>query len=401
MDKFSFNILEGLIKRYNRSVLSKGGSKRTLKIKLTITDPELSTYRGRDSFKYINDNDAKLAALEKKKFIFVHRGYGEQLESVELNLQSVNVVRQAIGVEDRNQILVRIIETFKNSPQEGFVCEFANAEVEYIEKKYNWHTSFYKNEQELHSILKVLNALVKQTEEIMERDFSVRILGDSKAFSALKSKVISIAKRYDKSLIINDESEDTDEILLNYNIAKNSTYTLIKGNLNFQLNEQVIELSKLGYEFSLSDSMIKDMKLLPSKFSKLITVENLTSFHKIKEDNAVIIFLSGFHNHTKQMLIKKIYENFTISECLHFGDIDVGGFMIFNNLVQTTKVPFQPFKMGIKELKTYLQHLKSLTPNDKRRLQILKNDMNYKIFDDTVDFMLEKNVKLEQEILDN
>lgn len=400
MDKFSLDILKELIRRYNNSILSKGGSSRNLKIKLTIADKELSTYRGRDSFKYINDNDAKLAALEKKKFIFVRRDQDEQLESIELNLQDVEGVRQAIGAEDRNKILERLVEIFNNSPQEGFVREFANAELEYIERKYAWHTSYYKNEQELDSVLKILNAMGHQTEEIMERDFSVRTLGDSKMFAALKSKVIAIAKKFDNALVFKGESNSEDEILLNYNIVKNSTYALVKGNLNFQLKDQVIELSKLGYEFSLSDSMIKEMRLLPSKFSKLITVENLTSFHKIQQDDAVIIFLSGFHNHTKQLLIKKIYEHFAILECLHFGDIDVGGFMIFNNLVQATNIPFKPYKMGVDELRTNFQYLKSLTCNDIQRLQNLKNDSSYKIFEEVIDFMLEHNVKLEQEILD-
>lgn len=399
MDKFSFDLLEKLIKNYYNSVLSKGGSFRNLKVRLTINDRELSTYTGRDAFKYIEANDAKLATLEKKGYIFIRRDCDDRLVAVELNLDAVEEIRKEIGYEDRDEILERIIKILIEGENRGFVADFAKAEIDYIKQKYKYHKSFYEDEKELISILKVLNAMVSQTEEIMERDFSVRVLGDSKALTALKNKVIAIAKRYDNSLVLGDEDNDK-EVLLNYNIVKNSTYALIKGNLNFQLNDQIIELKKLGFEYSLSDAMIKQLKFLPSKFNRLITVENLTTFYNINDDNALVIFLSGFHNHTKQMLIKKIYEHFNVQNCYHFGDIDAGGFIIFNNLVKSTGIPFKPYKMGVDELKANLKHLKQLTENDKQRLLNLKADSSYSMFNEVITYMLENNVKLEQEILD-
>lgn len=399
MDKFSFDLLEKLIKNYYNSVLSKGGSSRNLKVRLTTNDRELSTYTGRDAFKYIETNDAKLAALEKKEYIFVRRDRDDRLMSVELNLDAVEEIRKDIGYEDRDEILERIIDIFIKSENQGFVADFAEAEIDYIKQKYKYHKSFYDNDKELVSILKVLNAMVTQTEEIMERDFSVRILGDSKALTSLKSKVIAIAKKYDNSLVLKDEDSNK-EVLLNYNIVKNSTYALIKGNLNFQLNDQIIELKKLKFEYSLSDAMIKQLKFLPSKFDRLITVENLTTFYNIYDDNALVVFLSGFHNHTKQMLIKKIYEHFHPQNCYHFGDIDAGGFVIYNNLIKSTGIPFKPYKMGVNELETNFIHLKPLTENDKQRLLNLKTDNNYSMFTEVITYMLENNVKLEQEILD-
>lgn len=71
----------------------------------------------------------------------------------------------------------------------------------------------------------------------MERDFSVRTLGDSKAFAILKSKIIAIAKKFDSALVFKEESNSEDEILLNYNIVKNSAYALkSKRFINFSTN---------------------------------------------------------------------------------------------------------------------------------------------------------------------
>lgn len=399
MNKFSFDILHRLINKYYDSKLSKGGSTRNLRVALKLSDKELSTYSGRDSFKYIDDNDVALAALEKKNYIFVRRDLNGRLQKVELNPDAVEKIRAEIGIEDRDKVLSDLMDVFKKSDNKGFVTTFAEAETAYIAEKFTWHKSFYEDKKELAAVLKVLNAMVCQSEEVMERDFSVKNLGDSKAFASLRGKVVAIAKKYDKTLAVADDAT-TDEILLNYNIVKNSTYALIKGNLNFQLNGQIIRLSELGFEFSLSDLMIKEMNLLPSDFDKLITVENLTSFYRTNEDGAVVIFLSGFHNHTKQLLIQKIYGHYKISECLHTGDIDAGGFIIYNNLVQSTGVPFKPYKMGLDEIKRHLDCMKPLTDNDRKRLSDLLDDENYLVFSEVIKYMLDNNLKLEQESLD-
>lgn len=399
MNNFSFDLLNRLIKDFYNSKLSKGGSTRNLKIKLTIKDAELSTYTGRDSFKYIESNDAELASLEKKGYIIVRRDYAHQLQSVELNIGAVDDIRKAIGIEDRDAILASILKILQTVPNSKIVQAFADAEIAYIKDKFCWHKSYFKDEKELSAIIRVLDAMSRQTEEIMERDFSVTVLSDSKAFGALKNKVITILKKFDESLIMTDDETD-EEILLNYNIVKNSTYALVKGELNFKLNNQSIELKKLGFEYSLSDEMIKQIKLLPSSLTKLITVENLTTFYKFNEENAVIIYLAGFHNHTKQLLLNKIYKNFEGLECYHFGDIDAGGFMIYNNLVSSTGISFKPYKMGIAELVAHQDNLKTLTENDRVRLTNMQSKNEYAIFHEVITYMLENNVKLEQEILD-
>lgn len=399
MNKFSTNVLQGLINKFYRSKLFKGGSSRNLKVELKLSDKELSTYTGRDAFKYIQENDSELAALEMDKYIFVHRDRDGRLQSVELNTASVDKIIKLIGVDDRYKVLSNLQRILEDSKSVGFVADFIRDEVDYITEKYSWHKSYYENDVELISILKILNAMESQSEEIMERDFSIRVLGDSKAFTFFRSKVISIVKKFDGALAVEDDATD-EEILLNYNIVKNSTYALVKGNLNFRLNDQTIQLKKLGFEYSLSDIMIKQIELLPSKFNKLITVENLTSFYKTNDKDAVVIFLSGFHNHTKQLLIKKIYDNYIIENFMHTGDMDAGGFIIYNNLVQSTGIPFKPYKMGIEEFKCNINSAKPLTENDRKRLLSLLNDNNYSLFFDVINFMLENNLKLEQEIFD-
>ena len=96
-------------------------------------------------------------------------------------------------------------------------------------------------------------------------------------------------------------------MLAAYNIVKNTSYAIIKNKLCFRLNNCVINLDELGFEYSLSDEMINNLSIIPSNIYKVITVENLTSFYSLDDKDALIIYLAGFHNHTKQNLLKLIY----------------------------------------------------------------------------------------------
>lgn len=74
--------------------------------------------------------------------------------------------------------------------------------------------------------------------------------------------------------------------------------------------------------------------------------------------------------------------------------------MIFNNLLEKTGIQFVPFKMRVKELIENKNKLKNLTSTDKKRLNKMLTDSKFSVFSDVISYMLENNVKLEQEILD-
>lgn len=399
MDQFEYGVLCALVKKYNDSVMSKGGSRRNLKISLTLKSKALSTYSGRDSFKFIEDNDKKLAALQKRGYISVRRDKNGALESVDLNISAVEEVIKACGLDSKSEHLKNTLEILQNTPAQGFAVQFVQAEWEYVATKYEWHKSLYADEGELSAIIRVLNAMASQAEEVMERDFSVKVLGDSKAFARISNKVVAIAKKFDSQLVF-EEGDSAERILQNYNIVKNSTYALVKGNLKFELNGQAIDLDKLGFEFALSDAMIKNINFLPPSASTLVTVENLTTFYKFGMKDCVVVYLAGFHNHTKQMLLKKLYADCAFKKCYHFGDIDVGGFMIYNNLVRSTGIPFEPYCMGINQLNEHEYALRPLTANDKKRLEDMQNDGQFSMFHETIAYMLAHDAKLEQEALD-
>ena len=394
MEKFSKELLEGLLSKYQRSVLSKNGSAKNISIKYNFDNKIFKDYK---DYRQVGTIEAQLKYLEDNKFIKIQKDRNDNILSVSLEVSEIENIYKLLNIENPAKILTNILEYLKSFNATGVARDFIKEEIEYIQSNFKYHKQLYDNVDELHNLLKCLNEIQKIKDEIMERDFSVRLFNDSKIFALrYKTKTINILKQYKSEL--KDFSDE--EVLKEFNLIKNSSYVLVKNNLNFQINKQIINLNKFGFEFSLSDSMIKDMKILPSNFESVITVENLTSFKTLKDKNSVVIFLSGFNSHTKQMLLKKIYEKYSNKKYLHFGDIDVGGFRIFNHLKYSTKIPFEPYRMGISELKGNKTHLKQLTSNDIKNLHSLKNDSQYDLFKEEIDYMLENNVKLEQEVLD-
>ena len=390
---FEKNILNKLLDKYEKSKLSKGGTSINRNIRLTTKDEVLSSYTGFDSYKHADFNDAVIHKLEKQGFITAIFE-NDTFKSLTLNIVNVDSLYDYLNRKKPADELREIKEVLNKYHFDNFLDMFIDYVNDYIYDKYDYPKSYFSDSVQLDLILMVFEKMFLLTEEIKKRDFSAKYLGDSKLFESIQGRIIKIIKDFDGNNYATD-----DDVLSEYNIVKNSSYALVKNNLILKINNSIINLNDFGYEISLSDEMIKSLCILDSNVRKVITVENLTSFYMLNDHDSVIIYLGGFHNHTKQSLLMKLYEKYPKAQYYHFSDIDVGGFLIFNNLVLKTGIPFIPYRMSVNELKQN-KNLKKLTENDKKRLKGLLLDSRFDLFKDVIEYMLDNNVKLEQEILD-
>ncbi len=394
MNSFEKNILNDLLDAYERSKLSKEGTKVRRDIRFTTKNDCLKSYTLIDSYRFVDDNDAILRKLEGMHFIkTVYEN--DSFKSLTLNLEEVDSIYHYLGRKKPSEELDKIRKVLSSYHFDNFMDDFLSFVKETIDKKFDYPKKYFSDAEELNQILKAFQGIFELNDEMKKRDFSVKYLSDSKAFEKIENKVIKIIEDFDPATDL--EKED---VLASYNIVKNSTYALLRHGLVLKLNDQVISLDALGYEFSLSDEMIKNLQILQVNAKKLITIENLTSFYQCDEKESILIYLGGFHNHTKQNLLKKIYEKAPNLTYSHFSDIDAGGFLIFRNLIDKTGIPFVPYKMSIQELKENKGKLKTLTGNDVKRLQDMLSNMEFSVFHETIQYMLENNCKLEQEALD-
>ena len=242
-------------------------------------------------------------------------------------------------------------------------------------------------------VLQVLATVTKLTSETYIRNFSTALFKDSKRFQReYRSTIESILFDY------TDDVVEKDDILGYYNLYENPTYVLIKGNARICFDESAIELSEMPGGIALSNGSLAGIHKISVKADKVITVENLTTYHDCDEQDAVYIYLGGYHNTSKQKLLELIYENNGDKEYYHEGDLDVYGFLILENLISKTQIPFKPLLMDVETIERFYRAglYKTLTARDRKMIDS-KKDGELSAYKDVLEYMLEYNCKVEQE----
>lgn len=242
-------------------------------------------------------------------------------------------------------------------------------------------------------VLQVLDAVINLTSETYIRNFSTALFKDSKRFQReYKSTVESILYDY------TDDVVEKEDILGYYNLYENPTYVLIKGNARICFDESVVELSEMPGGIALSNGSLEGIQKISVKTDKVITVENLTTYHDCDELDAVYIYLGGYHNTSEQKLLELIYKNNGDKEYYHEGDLDVYGFLILENLIAKTQIPFKPLQMDIETIERFYRAglYKNLTSRDRNVINS-KKDGQLSAYRDVLEYMLKYDCKVEQE----
>ena len=190
---------------------------------------------------------------------------------------------------------------------------------------------------------------------------------------------------------------DTLELLAEYGIYRTPDYVYFKGDVSISIGEKAVDLSLLKQGIGISGEDLSDIWFSDlSRVKKVVTIENLTSFFRYWEEDSLFIYLGGYHNRIRRTLLKMVYETIPDAKYYHFGDIDAGGFSILLDLRKKTGIPFMSYHMDLDTLKKYRQYAKELKESDRKRLEKIGKE---KEFREVIGFMLEENIKLEQECI--
>ncbi|MDO4492022.1 MAG: DUF2220 family protein [Lachnospiraceae bacterium] len=250
-------------------------------------------------------------------------------------------------------------------------------------------------------LTELLYAILKNQQEFLERELSIRFFHDSKRFEkSYRSKVCTWLKKYgdfDSLLEGIDDKREMEQIILGeYSITANPSYVYLKGNGVITFSDDTSVQLKPQYPMAFSSLALEQMKSIRIHGERVLTLENLTSFNRINEEGYFYLFLSGYHNTAKQRLLIRIYQENKGLQWLHFGDLDPDGFYILEHLKRGTGIPFEAWHMEVSDLKRYEEYCKTLEKNDLIKAQSLINSDRYK---DIMEYMIRNNCKLEQEII--
>ena len=392
-------ILNKLLDSYESSLLSTGKNERTIHIEWRFTKKNLPAYFDESSEEY-EIIHILMRQLEEKnliKIIWKDNKQGHVILKVQLNVENLDYAYKYVKRIPKEDLVAKNIEVFLEILEETNSLVIRNF-VNYLQGRLQENKSVKEfieldNITETRKLFHAIQAIEKNKEALYLREFSIRTFQDSKAFEQIMSKIYHVYRCFDECY----QNEDMGEWLADYNIYQNPNYVYIKGDISMHIENQEINLSLFKQGLGISGEDIEKIEITKSSvIKKIITIENLTTFFRWQENNSLIIYLGGYHNKIRRNLLSKIYQAYPEAVYNHFGDIDAGGFEIYKNLCERTSIPFQMYHMNLGTLKKYEKYGKKLTENDRKRLQGMQNNEGIK---ELVKYMLENDIKLEQECI--
>lgn len=245
--------------------------------------------------------------------------------------------------------------------------------------------------------LKMLHFLEKNAEELYVREASMLVYGDSKWFENNNYDEICNLIR-EMAGMPKEEDERNDAILSHYNILLAEQEILLKGNWKIEWNDYSLDVAKVQGGIAISSGAIASIQKIIINCPGVMTIENKTSYQRMKDKNIAAMYLGGYANRQQTQFLRKVIQDNPDMAYYHFGDIDVGGFLIHRHLCRVTAHDFRLYGMGIGQLQDerYESCLKELTDNDRSRMESLIKEEPYQ---EVLKYMQEHNVKLEQEIV--
>ncbi len=390
-------ILDALLNRYENSRTYTGENKVNQIFRIMVKDIWAGYADDFTDVTEIEEFQKQVEQLEKAGLIHVRRQKNEEIVSLEANKDYIAEYYHLLNRREKKMILDDELRMYqKHSEDPSALGAFCRKQIELLlaGKKAQYQKERAEN------YLSLLARILTNKYELYERELSVLVLRDSKAFENSYRKTVCKLLRtygqYEEILSGEDEERNIELLILEtHKIYPNPGYVYFKGEALVKLQEgEVLEL-KENMPMALSTDFLDKVAKICPRESKVLTIENLTSFHRFTQKGFFCIYLAGYHSVRISKYLKKI-DKPEEKEWLHFGDIDPDGFMILRNLKNKTGLDFQPYRMNEGILSSYKKYSKSLEEQDKAKANTLITEGFYPT---VLEYMLKINAKLEQEVI--
>lgn len=398
MNAYEKTMLERLLASYERSKISKGQTpKRHTGIHFKFDGKTMPRYFSEDSYLYKDDIEASVEKLVKKGFVTIRRNpFSKDLERVTLELDKIEEVYTYLGHKSPNRI-TREIENVLNGyvDHKQPVSMIARSLLERVQDKKSVKRWFDPNRpKDLDDLLKGISFLTENEQPVSKRRFSVLLYRDSKRLESLSNRLVNLFSLAGSSF------DSSDDMFESFAITSTPTYVHIKGDGVFTIHDMTIDLKKTGNEWILSSEQLPHVSCESLEGKTVMTIENYTSFSDYAPKSGITVYLAGFHNRAKTAFLQTIKKDQPDTTFFHFGDIDVGGLRILENLRTKTGIDFKPYLM---DTKTFMDHKKAWRPLDDPERKVLGHmleEKKYAPYHELIETMLETGSKLEQEAVD-
>lgn len=334
MKNYDKIILNKLIDKYERSKSFTGQNsvRQNFSVKIADLFPEYADDAEYAAFAAINESVDRLG---ERKFVSCQKQRNGVIISVSLVLDSLDKSYAYLSrtpKKDTHMLLKEVMNRYIGKNE--VLSRYCNEQLKRIEN--NKSVGHFDGDfDSFENMLKVLSEVFNVQSETLQRDFSIKVLGDSKAFEKIKSKVVSILYEY-------GDFPEKETLLEELNIIRNPGHVYFKGAGRIKINGQVIDFRRMCGDLAISSSLLKSIEEIMVTGDSVMTIENLTTFNAFSDINVFAIYLGGYHNTDRRDFIRKVYEQNHDKRFLHHGDIDAGGFYILQHLREKTGIDFRP-----------------------------------------------------------
>ncbi|ABO49126.1 conserved hypothetical protein [Desulforamulus reducens MI-1] len=404
--EFREHILNTLLDKYEKSLHYQGKAKVNRKIALSFNAKNFPWYWKSEAphlKKAIHQVVEDLAGQGIVAYKWLPFEKGNLLDSVWLNLEQVDTAYRVIGRQPRKDKIKEVVGELENLlPQitQEWVKNFLIDCLKEMQDKKDFPLLLPAEKEERELLLKSFLGLEdKRDTVLLERVFSLKYLGHSKVFQRkVKGRLTRIAVQY----LLNNSELLEDEVIQELGIEKNSEEVLVCGAITLLYKDKKIDYANSPFGGVVDTKYFSKMKIGSVKAAKVITIENKANFHYLVNngmvDSTLLIYLGGFPGPQKRDFLVNLYQLKPNVSFYHWGDIDLGGFRIFETLRKVIPT-IKPLFMDESTLLKYKGYCDELENNYARQLEKLLDKVEYKTFWPVIKVMLKDKIRLEQEAL--
>lgn len=417
-------ILNGLLDRYERSRLFREGSSSQRIF--------LRPMKERPFSDWMNQADRKQTFLEtlqelKRRglidFEWVRFEQGNLVERIwliteEAALQNCYALAERVSKEEKLRVFAQMIWEALAAMPEGDIASFLAGQMSILTEKKRIPRYFFPEDMDglrNRRLLEFLRFLAetgeKSGEEYQIRVVSQQLFGDSKYFEReLRSAVLSVLRQIAKNVGIEEDIPDDDTLLAERGLVKWPEWIEFTGALTVELDDgEILSFREHRFGAAVNAQTIHHIKCVRAENIRVVTsIENKANYvwycTHAKRPDELVLYHGGFFSPTKGQWLRAVYR--AVSEAApdvvfrHWGDIDLGGFRMFRRLRNEIFPEVIPYRMDRETLMTYEDRCGKI---EQQRyldaLEALLTQDDYELFHETIRYMLEKQIRLEQEAL--
>lgn len=389
-------VIERLLKKWNNRIRKNISTNRRVILKPTEVYKKYADYNA-DITEKQNLHEAVKTLLDMEVIAVDYLKFSVDIEKIYLCEDKLDVIyeylKEEYGIIPRSIIQKQIERLFQNYECGGkLVQDYCSSVLLQLAEPGN-----QINPERVEKNLKMLAFIEKNEESLYIREASMLVYGDSKWFEENNCEEVCNAIR-DSLDMPKEESERNDAVLAGYYITPMEQEIFIKGDWKIEWEDYVLETVRLKGGIAIASNDIQGIQKITVSSPQMMTIENKTSYQRMNDSDTAAMYLGGFANRHQILFLQKVILDNPDIRYYHFGDIDVGGFLIHRHLCRATGIDFKLYGMGLAQLldKRFEIGLRQLTENDRSRMNLLLEEEKYRPI---VEYMGENNVKLEQEIV--